>query len=87
MTDSSLPVPIRFKVIEEKFKHLSHVFRKDNTYELEDYPDIDKADVEVFHGAGWIQVEGWPDPPARDPNRVVLKMDRHAVSLKQGEVK
>ena len=84
MSEKSLPDPARFTVLEEKFRHGAHVFRKGNTYELADYPEIDAADVRVFHDAGWIEVEDWPDPPARDPKRVVMKLDKQAVSLQQG---
>jgi len=86
MSEQQLPTAARFTVLEEKFKHGQNVFRRGNTYEVEDYPDIDATDVKMFHAAGWVSVEGWPDPPARDPNRVLLRVGKQVVGLKSKEV-
>ncbi len=68
---SEFPVATAFKCVESSFKHDTHTFREGNTYQLEDYPDINQAELQMFWKAGWVQVEGWPETPERDVNKVV----------------
>lgn len=76
-----------FKCLEEKFKHGSHVFRAGNTYQLEDYPDISKAELKMFFDAGWISVDVWGEAPARDPSKkITLQVDNIATGVTSTEV-
>jgi hypothetical protein len=84
---NDLPQPLEFDCIEPKFLHDGYTFRAGNKYVLEDYPEINKAEVHMFWRAGWVSVPGWPETPARDPNRVVT-LEVHNVTIGHGsEVK
>jgi len=70
------PEATEFKCIEAKFKHGSNTFRKDNVYQVEDFDDIGQPELQMFFKAGWVWVDGWGEPPQRDPNRkIVLNME------------
>jgi hypothetical protein len=75
---AALPDPASFDCLEEKFIHEGSVFRKGNKYLLEDYAHLGKDEVFMFWRAGWVSVEGWPEPPPRNPN-MVIKLDVHNV--------
>ncbi len=53
------------------FQHDGYVFRAGQTYQLEDFPLIDKAEVFMFWQAGWVDVPDWPDNPGINTSRVV----------------
>jgi hypothetical protein len=73
-----LPQPTEFDCIEPKFQHDGYTFRSGNNYVLADFPKIVKAEVFMFWRAGWVKVAGWPEPPARNPNRVIT-LDVHNI--------
>lgn len=75
---AELPQAAAFTCLEEKFLHGANAFRKGNVYQVEDYADIDQPEVVMFFKAGWVSVEGWPDPPARDPSRKIV-LDVHNI--------
>jgi len=79
---SDYPIAEMFECIEPSFKHGHHTFRAGNAYYLEDYPDINQEELQMFHRAGWVKVEGWPETPARDTSRTVV-LDVHPAKVGQ----
>ena len=50
---------------KETIKHAGHIFEAGNTYNGDLYGGVSDADVEAFHGAGWVEVDGFDPAPDR----------------------
>ena len=60
---------MKFKA-KEDFKHGTVQFEAGNSYSSEKY-DLADDEVLMFHGCGWVSVDG-VDDIQRNPNRAVL---------------
>lgn len=71
----------KFLCKEEVLRLGPNTFEGGNTYNSERYGLTDD-DLAAAHNHGWIQVEGWPDAPERQPGAAKLKVDgvKHVIS-------
>lgn len=67
----------------EDFRVGRETFEQGNSYTPEKH-GIDEARLQRFFERGWIEVEGWGDPPERKPGAERIKPRKAGHKSKEG---